>query len=142
MRIRKYKSTDIEAVSRLAGQLGYPVEASTAGGLIDAIQEDPDHLLLVADDEHDGCIGWVHVYITQRIFTPPFADVGGLVVEDSHRGSGVGAELMRGAEDWAKRKGCALMIVRSNVIRERAHQFYLRLGYQSRKQQQVFRKLL
>jgi len=50
--------------------------------------------------------------------------------------------LLRAAERWAKSKGCKNMSVRSNVIRERAHTFYLRNGYQHYKTQKAFRKNL
>jgi len=46
------------------------------------------------------------------------------------------------AEQWARVHGFALMRVRSNVVRERAHRFYEREGYARVKTQAVFRKAL
>lgn len=71
-----------------------------------------------------------------------FAELAGLVVDESVRGSGVGAALLAAAEDWARAQGFASMRVRSNVIRERAHRFYEREGYARIKAQAVFRKPL
>jgi GNAT superfamily N-acetyltransferase len=48
--------------------------------------------------------------------------------------------LLQEAEKWAKRTGCQGMSVRSNVIRERAHQFYEKHGYEHYKTQKAFRK--
>ena len=50
--------------------------------------------------------------------------------------------VIAAAEDWARKRGCKGMSVRSNVIRERAHQFYLRNGYEHFKTQKSFRKPL
>ena len=44
------------------------------------------------------------------------------------------------AEEWAARHGCPRVRVRSNVIRERTHRFYERLGYRAVKSQKVFDK--
>jgi len=68
------------------------------------------------------------------------AEIGGLVVEEGWRGSGIGRRLMQQAEQWAQEQGCWAMHVRSNILRERAHRFYERLGYQSIKTQRVFRR--
>ena len=49
---------------------------------------------------------------------------------------------MQRAEEWAREKGCATVGVRSNVIRERAHAFYERIGYKHIKTQKSFHKEL
>jgi GNAT superfamily N-acetyltransferase len=54
----------------------------------------------------------------------------------------VGRALVDQGEAWARARGLATIGLRSNVIRERAHQFYLRLGYKVTKSQKVFRKSL
>jgi GNAT superfamily N-acetyltransferase len=54
----------------------------------------------------------------------------------------VGARLLASAEEWARKRGCKSMSVRSNVIRERAHKFYERNGYEHYKTQKAFRKKL
>jgi GNAT superfamily N-acetyltransferase len=70
------------------------------------------------------------------------AEVNGLVVADGERSAGAGAKLLEAAEEWARKRGCRGMNVRSNVIRERAHKFYERQGYEHYKTQKAFRKLL
>jgi GNAT superfamily N-acetyltransferase len=44
------------------------------------------------------------------------------------------------AETWAAKRGAKRLRVRSNVMRERAHRFYERLGYTITKRQAVFDK--
>jgi GNAT superfamily N-acetyltransferase len=64
------------------------------------------------------------------------------VVDEKQRSQGAGAQLLETAERWAKTKGCKSMSVRSNIIRKRAHAFYLRNGYEHYKTQKAFRKSL
>ena len=87
-------------------------------------------------------VGWAHVVPGLLLEEAPFAELAGLVVDESARGLGTGAALLAAAEDWARRQGFAAMRVRSNVLRERAHRFYEREGYARIKAQAVFRKAL
>jgi GNAT superfamily N-acetyltransferase len=70
------------------------------------------------------------------------AEVNGLIVAEGQRSSGAGAKLLVAAEEWARKRGCQGVNVRSNVIRERAHKFYERQGYEHYKTQKAFRKTL
>jgi GNAT superfamily N-acetyltransferase len=63
-------------------------------------------------------------------------------VSEKQRSNGAGAQLLEAAERWARRKRCVNMSVRSNIVRERAHAFYLRHGYEHYKTQKAFRKPL
>jgi GNAT superfamily N-acetyltransferase len=126
----------------MSAQLGYPIADEEAAEFIETIGNHPDHILLVAEDDHHQPLGWAHVFIARRIFAAPFADLGGLVVDEAVRGAQIGTQLVQAAEAWAVEQGCQRMIVRSNVTREQAHRFYLRLGYKILKRQAVFEKLL
>jgi GNAT superfamily N-acetyltransferase len=70
------------------------------------------------------------------------AEVNGLVVDEKVRSRGAGSKLLEAGEKCARKMGCAGMSVRSNVIRDRAHAFYLRKGYEHYKTQKAFRKAL
>jgi PhnO protein len=55
----------------------------------------------------------------------------------------VGKLLLEAAVGWAAEQGYGKLRVRSNVVREEAHRFYEREGFQRIKTQAVFdRKLL
>lgn len=49
---------------------------------------------------------------------------------------------MERAERWAREQGCWAIYLRSNVVREGAHAFYERLGYERVKMQLALRKAL
>jgi GNAT superfamily N-acetyltransferase len=89
-----------------------------------------------------GVIGWVHISVTPLLEVERRAEVNGLVVNENLRSRGAGGSLLNTAEKWARKMGCTGMSVRSNVIRDRAHAFYLRQGYEHFKTQKAFRKAL
>ena len=66
----------------------------------------------------------------------------GVIVEEEARSCGIGTQLLGAAEDWARRHGCAKLRVHSNVVRERAHDFYQRHGYTTIKAQYNLHKRL
>lgn len=125
----------------LCGELGYPADAEAVLGRMRQIAADPNRAVLVACVE-SAVVGWIDLSIEYHLQSEPAALIGGLVVADGARGQGVGRELCRAAEDWARRSGVAKVRVRSNAIRERAHAFYLRDGYAQVKNSAVFEKIL
>ena len=96
----------------------------------------------VAAGADGAVVGWVHVFLAHRLVAEPFAEIGGLVVDESCRVYGVGRALMETAEAWAQERGYPQVRVRSNTIRVGAFAFYQRLGYQCIKTQNVFVKAL
>jgi GNAT superfamily N-acetyltransferase len=98
--------------------------------------------VLVAESHERNVVGLLHVSISPLLEVQLRAEVNGLVVENEERSRGTGALLLRSAEAWARTRGCKSMSVRSNIIRERAHEFYLRHGYEHYKTQKAFRKPL
>jgi GNAT superfamily N-acetyltransferase len=139
--IRPAGPGDAPAVGVLMAQLGYPAaEAETAvrlGRLLTA----PGHALLVA------VIGAHPVGLAHAVLLPLLEDDGSaflvaLVVDEAHRGRGIGARLVGAVEAWAAAAGAHRVVVRSNIIRTRTHTFYERLGFVRAKTQLNFRKAL
>ena len=90
--------------------------------------------------EGDVVVGWIDVGVVTHLQSGSYAEIGGLVVTDGHRGRGVGGALVAYAEAWASRQGLSKILVRSQIAREAAHRFYLREGYQRTKTSAVFTK--
>jgi GNAT superfamily N-acetyltransferase len=133
---------DAAAMVGLNGQLGYPTEEPELRRRLEAALASDRHRVLVAVDADDRPIAWVHVAVELLLEASDVAIIRGLVVDEAHRSSGIGAELLRAAEAWARDQGCRRMTVRSRVARERAHRFYEREGYVLEKTSHVFRKPL
>lgn len=144
--IRPARQSDAERLAELSGELGYPATREEIGERLRRMKPTRQHAVLVAERRRDGkkreVIGWLHVSVSYLVEVETRAEVNGLVVGEGQRSQGAGARLLRAAETWARRRGCRSMSVRSNVIRERAHQFYLRQGYEHYKTQKAFRKTL
>jgi len=139
--IRPARSDDAAALAELSAQLGYPAAADTLSERLERVRGEGVGEVFVATV--DGrVLGWTHVVPRLHLEEVPFAELAGLVVADGARGAGVGAALLSAAEQWAREHGFAQFRVRSNVVRERAHRFYLREGYVERKRQVVFDKTL
>jgi GNAT superfamily N-acetyltransferase len=150
--VRPMLAEDAPAVAALAAELGYPRSvadiqrwiaqmqaldalARTAAGTI------PAQTALTACV--DGrVVGWIEVAIVRHLQSDAFALIGGLVVSERQRNSGIGRVLCRAAEAWARAQGIRLMRVTSRSTRERAHRFYVRDGYVRVKTSEVFEKAL
>ena len=138
--VRPATASDAAAIASLGGQLGYP---STREQIVQRLTEiASDGAVLVAGSRRDGVIGWVHVRALRLLTRDACAEIGGLVVDEHHRGRGIGGRLMEAAEDWARRQGLDALRLRSNVIRDEAHGFYRGRGYASSKTSLLFTKTL
>lgn len=142
--VRPAAARDAEALARLSGQLGYPSSREAVDRRLAEILPHPEHVVFVVESYQDGeaprVAGWIHAAVMRTVESDTNVEICGLVVEESLRGCGVGERLVSEAERWAQGLGLTTVIVRSNVIRERAHAFYQRLGYEAVKSQRVFRK--
>jgi GNAT superfamily N-acetyltransferase len=140
VKIRRARPSDAARLAELSRQLGYPASREEIVQRMKRMRPAGRHAIFVAESE-SGVTGWLHVSVTPLLEVPLRAEVNGLVVDKKQRSAGTGANLLEAAERWAAEKGCKSMSVRSNVIRERAHAFYLRNGYEHYKTQKAFRKV-
>jgi GNAT superfamily N-acetyltransferase len=133
---------DASALAGLSTQLGYATSVDDARRRMTQMAGNPESVVLVATRTDGQVIGWLHAYLCRLVESDLYAEVGGLVVDQQHRRSGAGRLLMQHAELWARGKDCKALSLRSNITRDGAHAFYMRLGYQIVKTQHAFRKAL
>jgi GNAT superfamily N-acetyltransferase len=139
--IRTARLDDAAAIAAMSGQLGYPATTEQIRGRLEVVLNREDMGTFVAEEE-GVVVGWIHMFGCERIESEPSAEIGGLVVADGHRGAGLGAQLVAAGERWAQGRDYGAVRVRSNVLREHAHRFYQREGYEPVKRQTVFLKTL
>jgi (aminoalkyl)phosphonate N-acetyltransferase len=72
----------------------------------------------------------------------PYGEIGGFVVSEKYRSTGIGKQLLACAERWMRERQLRRSLVRSQVKREDAHRFYLRESYARVKTSAVFEKEL
>ena len=142
VKIRRARSSDAQRLAELSGQLGYPTTSAEIARRMRKLKPMSQNALFVAESPEAGVVGWTHVSVTHLVEVGTRAELNGLIVAEDQRSLGAGARLLETAEDWARKHGCPSMSVRSNVIRERAHKFYDRQGYEHYKTQKAFRKSL
>ena len=142
VKIRRARADDAPQLAQLSGQLGYPTTAAEIKKRLRRLKPASQNALFVAESPDSGVVGWAHVSVTHLVEVGTRAELNGLIVAEGQRSLGAGARLLQAAEDWAHKRGCPSMSVRSNVIRERAHKFYERQGYEHYKTQKAFRKEL
>jgi len=140
--VRVIQPGDIERVAELAKQLGYPVSASLLEERINDLQGPEEVQVYVATNPQGWVVGWLQVAVERLLISPPFAEVRGLVVDQSMHGRGIGGALVQQAEEWSQNCSVDSIRVRTRVERKGAHKFYQGLGFDEVKVQTVFRKRL
>jgi len=135
--IRDAKPADMPAINRLSAELGYALAPQDVAGqrVADILGSEVDHLWVFEADNHIK--GWIHLFVARRVASPPFAEIGGLVVSSDCRGKGIGRSLVTYAKAWAKTQGLIIR-VRCNIKRNDAHLFYQKMGLSPKKKQIVF----
>jgi GNAT superfamily N-acetyltransferase len=141
-RVRRMTEEDAEAVNELVRQLGYPNDVGKTETAIRAVLGSEIADAFVAEDATGQVIGWAHVFMAPFIESGPNAELGGLVVDEKHRGGGAGRALIARIEEWARERGANEISLRSNIVRDGAHKFYQHLGFEVQKTQHKFRKRL
>jgi len=138
--IRKAKIKDAPELAELAGELGYPVSAAQAANRFKSILSSTDQDIFVAVIKAGPVLGWIHVFISLRIESEPFAEIGGYVVAAARRKSGIGRQLLTAAEQWAMRRAVTRIRIRSRTGRYDSHAIFQHMGYVKSKEQLVFVK--
>jgi GNAT superfamily N-acetyltransferase len=136
MTIRRATPADVPQLADLTTQLGYPSSPEEVEARLRDLASRPEDAVLVAEEDGEA-VGWIHVSALYSLEMDPCAQIQGLVVDASRRGGGIGAALVEAASAWAAGHGFRTLRVRSNVIRERTHAFYERLGFARTKSQVV-----
>jgi GNAT superfamily N-acetyltransferase len=136
------RPTDAARAADLATQLGYPSSADEMTRRLDELARNPRAVALVAIDADDAPIGWIQVDRTPSLAVSDTAHIGGLVVDQGHRSEGIGQALLEAGEAWAREHGARTMTVASRIVREGAHRFYQREGYERLKTSHMFAKPL
>ena len=129
LKIRDGKLSDAAGLAALMFELGYETAGAEMESRLISILKDPRYKTLVAlnDDKICGMIGtvsassYLHNDLTGRIIA--------LVVSRESRRRGIGARLIAEAEKNLIQRGITRVTVTARFEREKAHQFYEKLGY-------------
>ena len=130
--IRDAKPNDLVALTSLMNELGYPTEKEEMEVRMEHINLHPDFRTFIADF-NSHVVGFMGLsknfsYEENGIYIRILA----LVVHKSARGNGVGFELIKTVENWAKEIGANRIILTCGNREERnvAHIFYRKMGFE------------
>jgi len=125
--VRDAKTVDASEVARLLGQLGYPTEPAAVMGRLEHLNVVGDRVVVAAIQEE--VVGLAHLQVTPTIeYDRPAAKIGALIVDEAHRGEGVGRALVDALEQEARARGCVVLFLTTSARRTGAHEFYRRVG--------------
>lgn len=97
---------------------------------LEKIFEQKDFFLFVAR-EREEIRGMASMYIT-KLISGIDANIDDVVVDEAHRGKGIGKSLMEKLMAMAKKKGAAYIDLTSKPQRIAANELYKRLGFKRR----------
>ncbi len=126
--VRLAAEQDSAAISALLAELAFPADPATVSSRLRKLDA-ADETILVAE-LNGQVVGLATAHVTPVLHRPtPVGRITALVVASSARRRGIGAELVRAAEDHLRKCGCALLELTSNHRLTEAHTFYQRLGF-------------
>lgn len=136
------KLTDSVGCHLLNPQLGYETDDEAFSKRFLFLINHPEHSIIVVKNSNDEVVAWMHMGLRFLLEDDNFAQLAGVVVREQDRSSGVGAHLLKVADDWSRHHGMKEICLSSSVTRERAHSFYLKNGYTQSKTSKLFSKEL
>ncbi len=139
--IRECNIEDIKSICQLNNkEMGYEYsEEHTKEKLNKLLKSDKDKIFVAT--VQNMVVGYVHANDYDVIYAPHLKNIMGIAVSSEFKKKGIGKDLLRAIEEWAKETGaCGIRLV-SGVTRTDAHEFYRHCGYDGCKQQINFKKL-
>ena len=140
--IRRCMISDAKPIYELCrSELGYEFPESQVEANVRRMIGESNNLLLVAEQRGE-VVGFIHAHNHEPVYAPPMKSVVALAVNPAYRNHGLGHQLVRAVEDWARETGAAGVRVNSNVNMNEALSFYKSMGFEYIKSQYNFRKML
>ncbi len=128
--IREATFDDAAQLHILLQQLGYNINLETVKIRITAYQN-TQHKIFVAIEE-GNIVGEISLGIYEQLWIDgPSCRIDTIVIDQSHRGHGIGKQLIEYAEQYALKVGCKVIeLITSDKRRASGtHAFYESLGY-------------
>jgi GNAT superfamily N-acetyltransferase len=131
------REEDISRVTELAEELGYASREELVLRRFYSLSSHKEHSIVVFEDGNK-ILGWMHLKQEYTLLGERKVEIAALVVDEKYRSRGVGKLFVDFSKYWAKINGSNTISVRTSILRERAHAFYQREGFQLRKTSHFF----
>jgi diamine N-acetyltransferase len=114
-----------------------PVGPRRQVGYVRSLIDGPDSTLLVAEAGDGALLGFLTVIlrVAPAMSIRPerrYGEIDNLVVEPSHRRTGIGRSLMEAAERWAESRGLNSLDLGVHAFNREALAFYQSVGFSTR----------
>jgi ribosomal protein S18 acetylase RimI-like enzyme len=130
--VRRARSSDVDAVAGLLGDLGYPTDADDAAGQLGRVLDRDDAGVLVFDDG-GGPVGLITYHVFDLIYRPrPHCRITALSVSAQRRREGIARALLEAVEAIARERGCFRVELTTRPNRPDALGFYEACGFAER----------
>jgi GNAT superfamily N-acetyltransferase len=127
--VRSVRLDDAEQLAPLFEQLGYPQTTEALRERLASVLSDPRAEVLVADDG-EALVGAATYFLVPVAHDDrPWCRLTALIVDEAHRGRGIGQMLVKAAENAARDVPCSRIEATSALHRAGAHRLYERLSY-------------
>lgn len=130
MLYREYENKDISAIRDiLERDLGYHCSHDALTKRVNEMSKRENYQIFVACDNEEvvGFIGCVR-YLAFELENEGMKIIA-LAVSRKYRRKGIGTELLKTAEQWAKENNIEVILLNSGLTRAEAHTFYESRGY-------------
>jgi N-acetylglutamate synthase-like GNAT family acetyltransferase len=125
--IRDARPEDSAAISDLLGQLGYRTAVEDVEARLERMRAAGDRVVVA--DAGGTVVGLAALHVSPSLeYDAPAGKLAAIVVDEAHRGTGVGRTLVEAMEDEARERGCGIFFLTTAERRADAHAFYERLG--------------
>ena len=132
--VRQLQEKDLSEWYRLRRQLWDELtESEHKAEMLDIYEHSETQLVLLAETETGRLVGFLEASIrpfVEDCHTDHVGYLEGWYVEPCFRRCGVGRELVRRAEAWARKKGCSEMASDAEVGNDLSLTAHLKLGYE------------
>lgn len=132
--IRDCRHSDFDRVFGLLRQL-WPDPTLSREAIGDAFMRglDSDSQRYICAVVEDRPVGFCSLIVRSSIWAQGHLGyIDELVVDEAHRGKGIGGMLLQRAVELAREAGCGKVELDSAFHREEAHRFYERQGFENR----------
>ena len=143
IQVRKAEAQDTPAIAELLRSLGFfaHINAEEPGATQERVARhfamchaDDSHSVFVAQGPAGEILGYGAVHwLPYLILAGPEGYVSELFVHESHRGQGIGGQLLKVMETEARKRGCSrLMLINLRKRESYQRRFYHKQGWEER----------
>ncbi|GAB6168054.1 GNAT family N-acetyltransferase [Clostridium carnis] len=138
--IRECELEDYREICKLNKDFGYAYKEEIVLKRVKNILTNKRDIILVAQ-LNDDVIGYLHGSSYEALYSDLLVNILGFVVDEKFRSLGVGNELIKELEKWAKDNSFSGVRLISSYDSLEAHKFYEKHGYINRKNQKNYIKV-